>query len=688
MKRLLVRIAALVTVVALGLIAIAQAQRGSGDPAPQALESTSTSSETTAPKVVVELPVTKPVHALTQPTGPVPKKPEPTVLSNPFSHRGVESPSTSPEGASEPVKPLLLASAGDGSGPPTPGQYPNLQRRPAPVGAPRRFRADPHAAPVGAPQRIPPPGTQNRSNPIRGDVIPSAASMGNYPPPKAASAAPSDGRVQPALLSREGFPRSTPPSPLAKSPPIEEGTGQPGSEQLEGPQCPHLTIEKSAPDEIQVGKPALFRTTVRNTGSVTAADVVLRDLLPKGTQLVSTTPRTSSDARGELVWELGTMKPDDETTVEMKVMPVAEGDIGSVATVTFNAQASVRCRCTKPELTLKTTAPDRVLIGEELTLSITITNPGTGVATGVVIEEHVPVGLQHPAGGDLEYEIGDLPPGQSRKLELSMIASRPGQLTNVLTARGEGNLHVENRLNLEVVAPKLDVAVAGPKRRYLEREATYRLSVTNPGTAAAEKVELAAYLPRGLKFVSANNAGHYDEAQRAVFWRLEELPVNESGTVELVTMPVEAGDQSIRLRSTAEKGITVEKKQPVLIEGIAAIMFQVADATDPIEVGGETTYEVRIVNQGSKAATNVKLVVVLPPQLRPLAADGPSQNQVEGNRVVFDDLARLAPKADTTYRVRAQALQPGDLRTRFQLLTNEMQSPVTKEESTRVFSDE
>ena len=56
--------------------------------------------------------------------------------------------------------------------------------------------------------------------------------------------------------------------------------------------------------------------------------------------------------------------------------------------------------------------------------------------------------------------------------------------------------------------------------------------------------------------------------------------------------------------------------------------------------------------------------------------------------MIFDGLAQLAPKAETTYRVRVKALQPGDLRARFQLLTDDMQSPVTKEESTRVYADE
>jgi uncharacterized repeat protein (TIGR01451 family) len=339
-------------------------------------------------------------------------------------------------------------------------------------------------------------------------------------------------------------------------------------------------------------------------------------------------------------------------------------------------------------LVVETIMPERVQIGEQVALRVTVSNPGTGVATGVIVEEHIPAGLQHSAGADLEYEIGELKPGESRTLDLVLTAMRAGAATNILNVRAEGNLRAEDRKNIEVTAPQLAIALEGPRKRYLEREATYQVSISNPGTAPAQHVELVAQLPSGLQFVSANNAGHYDESSRAVVWRLEELPVNETGAVELVTLPVEAGEQTLKLRTSADRGISAEHEQPVLIEGIAAIHFQAADTVDPVEVGGETTYEVRVLNQGSKAASNVAIVVQLPPEMKMLAAEGPSRYEINGNQVVFEGLSRLAPKADTTYRIRVQALRAGDLRTRIQLMTDEMQTPVTKEESTRVYADE
>ena len=89
-----------------------------------------------------------------------------------------------------------------------------------------------------------------------------------------------------------------------------EGTGHPGTKQLEGAQSPRLTIEKIVPAEVQVGKSAKFVIKVRNEGSVAAQGVEIHDDVPKGTQLVSTTPAASQGARGELVYlvALGTLQ--------------------------------------------------------------------------------------------------------------------------------------------------------------------------------------------------------------------------------------------------------------------------------------------------------------------------------------------------------------------------------------------
>ena len=368
-------------------------------------------------------------------------------------------------------------------------------------------------------------------------------------------------------------------------------------------------------------------------------------------------------------------------------MPEDEGEIGSVATVHFQTEASVRTRATRPLLVIEMETVNEVLKGEELTLKITVSNPGSGIAENVVLEEHVPSGFRHPAGAELEYEVGNLAPNESRELTLVLEAVHAGPAVNTITARGEPSLNAQNQTPVEVIAPQLEVAVQGPKRRFLECEAVYNLSVRNPGTAPAKQVELAVEVPAGMQFVSGTNQAYYEESTRTVHWMLEEIPVQDGPPpVQLTLMPMEAGSHTIRLVSFDDSGAKAEMEQPVQVEGIVAMYFEVADMQDPVEVGGQTLYEIRVVNQGTKEATNVQLAAELPPGLQAIAAEGPTpQAQApRPNIILFQPLRRLAAKADVTYRIRVEGVQPGDFRLRAQVSTDDIE-PITKEESTRVY---
>lgn len=494
-----------------------------------------------------------------------------------------------------------------------------------------------------------------------------SANVGSYPPPRSLGTTAN---------------AETPIQPLPG-----DGTGKPGEKALEGPQQPTLMIQKFAPGEIQVGKPAKFVLQVRNSGAQAADNVTIHDEIPQGTQLVSTSPAATNEG-GKLVWQLGKLSPGEDRTIEMQIMPKSEGDIGSVATVTYSAQASVKTHCTMPQLAIRMTAPSEVMVGKQQHVKIEIRNPGSGDATGVMLFENVPPNVKHVSGPALEFEIGTLRAGETRELDLVLSAEKAGKVINVLTARAQGNLQVQQQVEFEVIAPALTVAVQGPERRYLERPATYEVSVENPGTAAAHDVQIVTKLPKGMRFVKANNMGEYDATSHAVYWSLAELPKGEKGTVELTAMPVETGPQTLQVESRAQQGLSDKTQREVLVEGLAAIKFEVKALQDPIEVGGETGYEIRIVNQGTKAATNVQISAQLPVGLKLISAEGETQHKADQNRLVFEPLQQLAPKADTVYRLRVQGLQAGDQRVAVEVKTDDLQQPIRHEESTRVFGDQ
>lgn len=624
-------------------------------------------------------PVASPAEIPQPPGGPLEAPPE----ENPYrgSRRGgsmYEAPASPIE--QPPAQPGVEVPADPGAnlGPPgnyypeNPGLNPAVNQNLPPVEAPPPV-AIPQEPPALNPQTLnaPPPQTQ-LSQPAPYNEPPAA-----YPP-----ATNQRSLGAPVEMER----------PLPTPAPLTPGHGAetaatPGDRRLEGPQVPAVVIEKSAPPEIQINKPAAFKTHVRNAGQSPASRVIVTDQVPRGTQLVETKPQAQVSSDGLVTWDLGRMEPGADALLEMTLMPDTEGQIGSVAQVTCLAAATARTICTRPQLVIDHVGPQQVLMGETVSMSVTVSNPGTGPATGVVVEEDVPAGLSHPAGKQLELELGTLKPGESRKMELTLTATQAGQIENIIRVRGEGKLRAEHRVGFEVVAPQLQVDVAGPKRRYLERQATYQLTLGNPGTASARDVDLVAYLPKGMKFVNADSEGRYDATRHAVLWSLEELPARKSGTVKVTTLPLETGDHVLRTETRAARGLTAQAEQAVLVEAAAELLFSVVDMSDPIEIGAETSYEIRVVNNGTRAASNVRLAVGMPPELRALGGDGPAKAAGDETRVIFEPLVRLQPREEAVFKVTAQATRAGDARIKVQLSSDEEPTPVTKEESTRVYQD-
>jgi uncharacterized repeat protein (TIGR01451 family) len=538
-----------------------------------------------------------------------------------------------------------------------------------PAGLPGGEDDPPTALPVASTTAIP-------SNPLRNAAatMPFAAAPPIVPP--AADAVPT-----PPLTSTAGGGTT--------------GQGRPGPLQLEGVQTPQITVEKRGPREVQVGKPARYEILVRNVGSAAAHDVMLRDSVPYGTSLVATTPPASpatapagSGPTGDIVWSLGSLPPGGQARVAMEVMPTVEGDVGSVASVTFRADASVRSRATKPDLRLEVATPKPVLIGKDLQFAISISNPGSGIATGVVVEGLLPEGVTHKSGRELEFDVGQLKPGESRTIDLTLATTGPGVHAARLTARADGRIEVEQTVRLEITAPTLELSVEIPSRRYLQRPATCILAMTNAGTAPAKGVELAAQLPPGMKFVRANNSGYYEERTHRVLWNLEELPPAEVGTVEMVVMPIALGPQKIVAAARTADGLSDQVAHTIDVDGLAALAFDVADSEDPIEIAGVTEYVVRIGNQGTKAASGVRLTATLLGDLELVEAKGPAAHRMDNLTVSFEPLARLAPSGEAIFRIRVRGLREGDQRVQVQLTSDDHPAPITKEEITRVYADQ
>jgi uncharacterized repeat protein (TIGR01451 family) len=467
-------------------------------------------------------------------------------------------------------------------------------------------------------------------------------------------------------------------------------SNEPGSRFLDGSQTPVMQIQKRAPEEITVGKRTTFVIVVRNAGNATAHDVTVVDRVPRGVRFAEASPSVTPASDGTLVWKLGEMAAGDEKTINLQIVPEAEGEIGSVASVHFAAQASVRTMATSPQLDLKVDAGGPVIISQAQQITVTIKNAGTGVAKAVRLEADIPAQLRHESGeAQLEALIGDLRPNESRRLILNVAAVQAGQAACPLRAVNEDGIQAQTQFAVDVRAPQLAATIAGPTRRYLERPATYQVVVSNTGSAVARNLYFEVNLPAGLKFVNADIAqASYHPEKHMVTLGLAELNVGANAAFSVSVMPVELGPQGIRVNASGDLGITAEAKGQVLVEGLSELAFTIGQDNGTVEVGATTTYAVQISNIGNQSDKNVQMVVQLPEGAKLIRVDAAVEHREESGRLIFAPIGEMRSRDAQTFRFQVQHNRAGNQVVRAQLTSANWPVAVLKEEGTLVYNDQ
>jgi uncharacterized repeat protein (TIGR01451 family) len=464
---------------------------------------------------------------------------------------------------------------------------------------------------------------------------------------------------------------------------------QPGNRDLDGPQTPMLTIEKRAPEEIRVGKPATFLLTVRNAGNVTAHDVQVLDSVPRGVQFKEARPSIQPGENGELRWLLGKLEPGAERTITMQVVPQTQGEIGSVASVHFASLTSVRTVATLPQIEIAVEHDDQVTIRDSSRIVLNVSNSGTGAAEHLKIEADISPQLRHETGdSQLIAPVDRLRPGDSKRIALELAAVEPGMATAVIRAITEDGVQAEKEIDIEVLAPKLQAVIEGPSRRYLERQANYAIRVTNMGTAMATNLAFDIHLPAGLKYASTDiPQATYHPDRHTVSLDLLELSPGDTAPIRLTVLPVELGDQTIKMNVGADLDASAEAAASVRVDGLAELAYRIDQDNGTVEVGASSTYTVEIENVGNQSDRDIELTAEIPAGSKLLAVDAPVEHRVNDRQVTFGAIDELNPGERIRIRFEVQHSQAGNQVVRTQLTSVNWPVAVTKEEGTRVYDD-
>jgi uncharacterized repeat protein (TIGR01451 family) len=469
----------------------------------------------------------------------------------------------------------------------------------------------------------------------------------------------------------------------AESAPVEAGNR---AERSAGRQEAAVSLEWLKPAHVRVGQPATFHLMVRNTRPIAVQEVIVRTQVPKGMKVQSTEPPANVE-NNVLWWDLGTLTANQEKRLQICLTADAGGEVNCHAWVTFTAAATMKLKVGEPRLVLKTTVPPKVLLGSPTTFLVTIRNTGNAAAEQVKVHAALSEGLDHPQGKSLNFPVGPLGPNESRTLSVSCGTTRGGEQTCDVVLDSEGNQQLRDHAALQVIEPRLNLEAAGPKLRYLNRKATYTVRVVNPTEAPVPNVQVRAAIPPGFRFDAADAGGRFDPATASVSWTLGEVEAFQTRTVKTELSAVAPGDFHLPFTTLAAHGIKADSEVFTRVEGLAALVLELADTEDPIEVGAETTYQVRISNTGSKTESDARLVCTIPEKMELKSASGPTRYQVRGKELVFEPLPPLAPRGEANFRITVKGIAPGDVRFKAQVTSASVTEPLIEMEPTRVYED-
>jgi len=351
---------------------------------------------------------------------------------------------------------------------------------------------------------------------------------------------------------------------------------------------------------------------------------------------------------------------------------------------------------------------DFLEVGKVMKCVITVSNQGSADGTNIGITAQLPPEIEHVSS--LGPTPGTNKDGQVRFAPLARLAPRARATYRVVgKAKTPGDVHFRVEMTSDQISqapvqrtqrtrvlsrctPDFALDVVDPEESIeVGEELTYIVRVTSQGTVDGSDVGVKAMLPPQLEFVSAQGpTTHSMHGGVVVFSPLPGMSPRATATFRVVTKATSSGEGLFTVELTCNEMLgwlkKTTKRAIVLVKRFPALLLEVVDVEDPIQIGQNMTYIITVTNQGSADDTNIVIKATLPPELDYVSAQGPTPGSVQGNVVSFAPLPHMAPRSKATYRVVTKASGTGDVRFVVEMTSSELSGPPVQEsESSTIY---
>ena len=447
---------------------------------------------------------------------------------------------------------------------------------------------------------------------------------------------------------------------------------------------PNIHVQVTGTGALTVGKPGKYVVQVVNDGAASVEDVQVRLPLPawvkvSGAESTGGEAQLQADGAGtpRLVWTLAAVKAKSSDELHLQ-LTAAEGqpfDL-NVEWTCRPAAAHARVTVRQPQLEMSLTGASDLLYGEEKVFTLLVSNPGSGDANGVVV--NIATGGNRPK----EVDVGNIPAGEQVEIPVQVVANQVGELKLTASAKGDGGLKADAAAKILIRRAQLAVTVEAPELKFAGTEATYTVTVTNSGNAAAEDVQVSVAIPSGARYVGGISGATTTKGNLS--WKVGSIAPNGQKQFEIRCQLLVEGTNRVAVQATGKAGLSAASDAVTEVEAVSELKLIVNDPSGPVPTGQEVAYEIQVMNRGSRAAKNVKILMQFADGVEPTELAG-GQGKLVPGQVVCEPLPELAAGEQVTLRVKAKAAKIGTHRYRVEVTSGEEEARLVSEGTSRFF---
>lgn len=453
---------------------------------------------------------------------------------------------------------------------------------------------------------------------------------------------------------------------------------------------PVIGVETLGPRRILVGKESTYQITVHNAGEVAAEELVLFVNLPNWTDILGAEVSTGStqvvpagDGARTFLWRVGHLPGTAKERLALRIVPRESRPLDLAVRWEYKptlSQAVIEVQ--EPKLALRMEGPREVMYGKKELFTLRLSNTGNGDAENVVITL-MPL---TPGEQPVSQNIGTIPAGEERAIEVELTARHAGQLQMTALAKADGNFEAQLAEKIVVRRAALQIEVDGPQVQYVGAVATYRIRVRNTGTAPARNVQLTAAIPPGGKYISGIDGAKQEANGTKLHWTLDSLnPTVEQTYLLRCTLSL-PGDSRMEVSCAAEDELAAAAVAITRVEAVADLVLDIKDPAGPVPLGEEAVYILQVRNRGTKSAEGVQAMAFFSRGVEPVAAEGAEHHMAPG-QVIFHAIGPIAPGGEVTLRVRARAETAGNHVFRAEVHCKALGTRLASERTTLFYQD-